>query len=178
VSFCLFSFGHCCLFFFDTRILIAPLVSSYSSYYIYIIIAIASCTEWKYMSYFISALRFWGRVYESKSKMAAMAFEWSIRFRIRLLENYTKRTTHVHLKSSMKKKRFHPTIITWIHFKFVSYCIVHVADISSCSFMNWSIIRVNTQTVVELPLFLSGSLSLKKIQCVKAQSFSLTWPLD
>ena len=33
-----------------------------------------------------------------------MAFEWSIRFRIRLLENYNKRTTHVHLKSSLKKK--------------------------------------------------------------------------
>jgi hypothetical protein len=36
--------------------------------------------------------------------MVAMAFEWSIRFRIRLLENYNKRTTHVHLKSSLKKK--------------------------------------------------------------------------
>ena len=100
----IFFWPLCCLFFFDTRILITHLVSSNSSYYIYIIIAIASCTECNYMSYFISSLRFWGRVYESRSKMVAMAFEWSIRFRIRLLENYNKRTTHVHLKSSLKKK--------------------------------------------------------------------------
>ena len=33
LSFCTFSFGHlCCLFFFDIRILIAPMVSSNSSH--------------------------------------------------------------------------------------------------------------------------------------------------
>ena len=37
LSFCTFSFGHCVVFFFDIRILIAPLVSSNSSYIVEVI---------------------------------------------------------------------------------------------------------------------------------------------